>query len=299
MDRWHVLSLRASGLLREPVAAPFAALAQRCDDEISSLVNDAPEASLLLLIQGAGSDVQRYSTMHALLVTVVCELASQAVATWTNEQRGSLRRAALTMNIGMTRLQDQLAVQDSSVTASQRAQIQGHAVRGRELLSEMGATDELWLEAVAHHHDAPAGPLLALPVGLQLARLIQRADLFAARLSPRRLRSPLSAAGAAKGAYLDESAQPDDAGSLVIKALGVYPPGSYVQLANGEVAIVMRRSHLAGKPVVACIARAEGTPYSQPLLRPTHDKQTAITRGIPPHEVRVRVPVERLLRLMR
>lgn len=299
LDRWHGISLRAGTLLRDPVAAQFAAAAQRTDDDIVALLGDEAERSLLLLIHSAGSDAQRYSVSHGLLVAVVCDLAARFLPGCTEEQRRSLRQAALTMNIGMTRLQDQLALQDSPVTAEQRALIDGHATRSHELLGEMGVTDPLWLEAVLHHHDSPPGALMEQPLAMQFARLVQRADLFAARMSPRKQRAALSANVAAKGTYLDEHKKPDAAGSLVIKALGVYPAGSYVQLASGELAVVLRRGAAASSPLVAAVSDGQGNPYVQPSPRFTDTKATAVLRGVPPKEVRVRVAVERLLKLAR
>lgn len=299
IDRWYGIATRANAMLRDPVAAQFGATVQRADDEIAALVEDESDGSLLLLVHMASADVQRYSVVHALLVAVVCDLAARALPDCSTEPRSSLRKAALTMNIGMTRLQDQLAVQDGEVSAEQRALIDGHAARSHEILQEMGVSDELWLQAVLHHHDAPPGALSEQPMAVQLARLIRRADMFSARMSPRKMRAAQSATVAAKGAYFDEREQPDPAGSLVIKALGIYPAGSYVQLANGELGVVLRPGAAFGKPLVASIADAGGSPYVQPTLRTTDTKATAIVRGVPPKDIKVRVPVERLLKMAR
>ena len=299
IESWYSLSIRANAVLLEPAAGQVQGLINQVDADMLKLIEGARDASLLLLIHGAGSQANRYSVMHALLVGVVCDIASRSPIDWNDDKRCSLRRAALTMNIAMTRLQDLLAVQDTPVTADQRSQIQGHAQRGSEQLREMGVTDKLWLEAVARHHDAPAGPLAAQSEALQLARLIQRADIFAARLSPRHKRTAMSGTGAAKAAYFDEQEQPDEAGSLIIKAVGLYPPGSYVELADGEVAIVLSPGISANKPVVASVISASGTPMPSPTLRRTEMKAHFVTRGVPPHEVRVQVPLEALLRLLR
>ena len=297
VERWQGISQRAGALLRDPAAPQFLAAVRRADDDITALLAEESERSLLLMIQSAGAYTERYSVRHAVLVTSVCELAARLLPEITEAMRRSLRHAALTMNLGMTRLQDQLALQDGPLTPDQRDLVHGHAERGHELLGELGVTDELWLKAVLHHHDAPPGALLEQPPGMQLARLIQRADLFAARMSPRKLRAALSANVAAKGTYLDERKQPDMAGALVIKALGVYPVGSFVQLANGKVAVVLKRGPAASKPLVAAVADGNGSPYVQPSVRSTDTKDSAVVRGVPPKEVRVRVPIERLLKL--
>ena len=299
VNSWQGITLRVNALLREPTAAGFSAALGRADEEIAGLIRGEAETSLLLLIHTASTDLQRYSAMHALTVTVVCDLAARLLPDFGEAERRSLRQAALTMNIGMTRLQDQLALQADKVTPDQRAAIDGHATRSVELLREMGVSDELWLEAVLHHHDAPPGSLSELPLPMKLARLVQRADVFVARMSPRKARAAMSAALAAKGAYYDENEKPDEAGSLVIKALGIYPAGSCVQLHSGEQAIVLRRTEAVNKPLVVAIADGNGLPHVQPVVRATTQRSHAIVHGVQPKDVRVRTPVERLLKLAR
>ena len=133
---------------------------------------------------------------------------------------------------------------------------------------------------------------------LQMARLVKRADIFAARLSPRRKRSALSGAAAAKAAYLDEQKKPDEAGAAVVKATGIYPPGSYVRLASGETAVVMRRGVRANEPIVASVIGRSGTPIAEPALRDTRIAQHAVTAGVAPDDVKLRLNLERLLRLL-
>lgn len=78
-------------------------------------------------------------------------------------------------------------------------------------------------------------------MGQQLGRLIQRADVFAARLALRITRKALPVTMAMQASYLDETQQADEAGAAIAMALGIYAPGSFVKLASGEVAIVTRR----------------------------------------------------------
>jgi hypothetical protein len=47
-------------------------------------------------------------------------------------------------------------------------------------------------------------------------------------------------------------------GALLAREIGAYPPGSYVRLAKGEVAIVLKRTAKSGQPVVRVLISAEG-----------------------------------------
>ncbi|HEX6704331.1 MAG TPA: phosphohydrolase [Albitalea sp.] len=289
---WNDLLLRASALLHDPPRVDFAGRVQRLDREALDLLEADTDASLLTLIHATTSELHQYSVTHALLVFAVCELAARHLP-WPTDWRPSLRRAALTMNLAMTTLQDQLALQDTPPSARQRAQIDAHAAQSAATMRERGVSDELWLQAVEHHHASPAGGLAELPAMLQLARLIQRADIFAARLSPRRMRQAM----AAKAAYLDENQQADAAGAAIIKAVGIYPPGSFVRLANTEVAVVLRRGRRANEPRVASVIGRSGTPLGEPAVRDTRVKSHEITGGVAPHEVKLRLNLQRLLQL--
>jgi hypothetical protein len=131
----------------------------------------------------------------------------------------------------------------------------------------------------------------------QLARLIRRADVFAARLSPRRSRHAMTATAAARAAYLDENQQTDEAGTAIIKAAGIYPPGCFVKLATGEIAIVLKRGVRSNAPLVASVIGGKGMPLSKPMVRDTRHKANEVTGTAPPHEVKVRLSVAELLQL--
>jgi HD-GYP domain-containing protein (c-di-GMP phosphodiesterase class II) len=293
---WNGLMLRASALLREAAAPDFEARIARLDHEALRLLDDDADASLLTLIHTAIGTVHQYSITHAWLVYAVCELAARQLS-WPPGWRPSLRRAALTMNLSMTALQDQLAMQDIVPRADQRAAIDGHALASATCMRGLGVGDELWLHAVEHHHTARAGRLAQLPAMLQLARLIQRADIFAARMSPRKLRQAMAATAAAKAAYLDENQQADEAGAAIIKAVGIYPPGSCVRLASNEVGVVLRRGRRANEPIVASVISRAGTPLGEPVVRDTRVKPHEVTGGIAPHELKVRLGLSRLMQL--
>ena len=294
---WSSLQLRTSALLRDTSQPGFAAGLLQTQSRLLQLLDDDADTALMLLVYASTQEFHDYSVRHAMLVAVICELASRNIAAWPEACRPSLRCAALTMNVSMTQMQNQLATQDSPPSPNQRAQIEGHASRGVTFLREAGVTDELWLQAVEHHHDSPPGPFAGRPPALQMARLIQRADIFAARLSPRKSRTPMSATAAAKAAYLDETQQPDEAGSAIIKATGLYPPGCLVRLRNGEVAVVLRRGRRATEPVVASIVNAAGSSVAVPTRRDTRMAAMAVIGGVAAHEVKVRLDPVRLLQL--
>lgn len=294
---WQGFGLRAGSLLHDPQPQDYVTRLQRLDLDIQELLQHDADGALLLLIQIATGEVHQYSVHHSMLVSVVCELAARELSDWPPHWRSPLRCAALTMNIAMTSLQNQLALQDGGLSPRQSSQVSNHASAGAAQLATLGVTDPLWLGAVAHHHDAAPGPLDTLPAERRLARLVQRADIFTARLSPRKARPAQSATAAAKATYLDEQQRPDEAGAAIIKAMGLYPPGTYVQLASGEVAVVLRRGLRANEPRVASIVGRSGTPLGEPTVRDTRLRAYEVKSSVAPKDVRVRFPLPRLLQL--
>lgn len=294
---WVAMQQRANALLREPQSADFLPRLDRLYLELRSAAEHHPDAALLALMHLSTREMHLYSATHAMLVYVVCHLAARQVLQWPDALDEPLGKAALTMNIAMTALQDQLARQLEPLTPEQVEAIQLHPQRAFSLLLSQGVTDENWLRAVRHHHDSGPGALAQKKTPLRLARLIQRADMFTGRLSPRATRTPLSTSAAMQGCYFDEEQQVDEAGAALIKAVGVYPPGLYVRLASQELAVVVQRGRNTTTPRVAVVVNRDGLATGEPILRDTALSPYKITASVPQREVRVQLPLERLLAL--
>jgi len=256
------------------------------------------DASLYHLVYEAGHGTDKYSSQHAVLCCLMGELAGGMLGL-AGPQLDGLGRAALAMNVAMQRLQDQLASSMLPPTPAQRAEIDTHAERGARLLREAGLGDELACQVVALHHDATGQdtPWAALPPERQLARLLRRMDIFAAKISRRSTRPPMSPVQAAREACLGAGGVPDEVGGALLKAVGLYPPGSFVELVSGELGIVVARGRRANLPYVASLVSASGTPLGEPALRDTIDRRYAVRAAVAPAQVRVRPPHERLMAL--
>ena len=298
LSAWADLVLRASRLLCQEPRADFLVELTLLEADLHMLVDRHADAALLYLVHQVISNPQDYSAKHSLLVAAVCDLASRHLAHWPDGCRSSLRCAAITMNIAMTKLQDELATQHLAPTMHQRDLIKTHAQRGAAMLVAAGVTDPLWLDAVALHHDTQSGVLAAMSPSTQLARLLQRADIFTARLSPREGRRALSAKAAAQSAYLDERERADQAGEAIVKAAGLYPPGTHVRLADGEVAMVLRRGRRADQPLVVSLPRDGEVVQAEPQLRDTRMATFSVTTSVPPHEVGASIALEQLFQLL-
>jgi HD-GYP domain-containing protein (c-di-GMP phosphodiesterase class II) len=295
---WLALQARAHGLLRDAQSETFLARLDKLYAEMSDLVEHHPDATLFALNHLAATELRMYSATHAMLVYVVCSLAAREVLHWPPELDAMLGKAALTMNISMTALQDELAMQTEALTSAQIDTIEMHAQRSFTMLLGMGVSDENWLMAVRHHHDRAPGPLADKKPALRIARLIQRADVFTSRLAPRVSRTPMSTSAAMQGCYFDEEHQVDEAGAALIKAVGVYSPGLYVRLASNELAAVIHRGKNTSTPRVAVLVNRDGLPTGELILRDTSMPQYKITASVPQRDVKVKVSLDRMLALI-
>ena len=131
-----------------------------------------------------------------------------------------------------------------------------------------------------------------------MARLMQRADIFAARLAPRVSRPPMPVTSAMQSCYYDEAHQVDEAGAAIVKTLGVYPPGTFVRLTSQEVGLVVRRGATATTPKVAVLLNREGMPTGEMIPRDSSQPAWKITGVVSQREVRVQIPLERLLAMV-
>ena len=294
---WPELQLRATQLLRSPSPSDFGGRFQALHDELARHCEQTPDATLLALIYLSAQETRMYSATHALLVGSVCMVVAREMLRWPEAEVQRLGRAAFSMNIAMTELQDQLAQQTHPLTAEQIAAVEDHAVRSETLLRHLGVADPLWLEAVrCHHHRAP-GALAKKTPAQQMARLIQRADIFGARMAPRAARWPMPVTAAMQASYYDEEHQVDEAGAALVKTLGVYPPGAFVRLASQEVGVVIRRGATATTPRVAVVTNRDGLPTGEPIPRDTGMPPWKITGVVAFKDVRVQLSLERLLQL--
>lgn len=252
-----------------------------------ALAQQDPDLALYVFIQSNGSHVDHYSEHHALACLVISELAAGWME-WPEEEKQSLALAALSMNISITALQDSLAQQSGPLTEVQRERVDGHATQSADMLAEAGVTDPVWLHVVRHHH-AVGGPDAAseLEAGPRLAELLRRVDIYSAKLSRRGSRDSVTPAMAARDACLGADGHPDSVGATLLRVIGLYPPGTYVELANGETAVVIQRGDKAHTPVVASVRRPDWGLIKPPQRRDTSRPALAVKKGVEPGQVRV------------
>lgn len=262
---WSDLEAALSVLLTEPMRIPgFAIKLHQVDLWLQDLVTQDTDAALYLMFQRASSTTVGYSPSHAVVCAGLCHVLAKALSL-PQAERDTLIHAALTMNIGMTVLQNQLAEQRAPLSSQQAEAVKQHPLQGRQLLERLLVRDALWLDTVQHHHVVlPPAPLAQLQPLQRLVRILGTVDRYAALISPRKTRSGRSVTESLQ--ILQQGQQyADEVKQALIDVVGLYPPGTYVQLDNGEVAVVLRRGSRPDAPQIASVIDRDGDSLYPPI----------------------------------
>ncbi len=291
MQHWSDLETRLSVLLLKPrAAADFAGQLRALQLEQQELMRLDADSALYWLFQLAASSTVGYSTSHSMTCAALCELVATELQL-PEAQRHSLVLAALSMNVAMTQLQDELALQAAPPSEAQRASVDTHAARGAQWLRELGVHDPLWLHTVEQHHDSACNDL---PV-----RVLMAADRYAALISPRESRPGRCVTDSGRHVAVQSGGQLDEVGHAFLRSVGICPPGTFVRLGDGRVAVVLRRSGRPGEPWVATVLDSDGLPVAEPELLDTGHEGCGIEAALVSATVRVRLNHPRLLQLSR
>lgn len=226
---------------------------------------DVALAAILLMDQG------RYPVVHSLHCAILADIVAKRME-WNQQDRRSLCCAALTMNIAMQDVQQTLCNQAESPTPEQQLAIKNHPEEGVRILHSLGVKDPFWLQTVMEHHEQSNGK--GYPKAIHSPRpsalLLRTVDVYCAKLSPRAHRKPMLASEASRILFTDEGRnEKNPFPACLIKQVGIYPPGSFVKLANGEIGVVFKRGENANKPLVYSLINQSGQYIATPIRRDT------------------------------
>jgi len=284
---------RVERTLRNATSETFREALDEVSQPVSALIDRDPDLAIFQVLRHDSTDAMKYGIDHSIHCAIVCRLVAQRLQ-WTADEATRAFKAALTMNLSMLELQGVLASQTTPPTDEQRRKIHSHPIRSREMLVHAGVGDADWLQAVEQHHEQ--SDRSGYPFGInnpsELATLLQRADIYTAKLSSRTNRDPMAADRAGREIFMRDPSNPITA--ALVKEFGVYPPGCYVTLASGESGIVVKRGPTVMAPVVAVMTNRHGDALIDPIRRDTTQPGLAVVSVIPAKAMKVRMPAEKL-----
>jgi HD-GYP domain-containing protein (c-di-GMP phosphodiesterase class II) len=216
--------------------------------ETASIVSKGQEVLLHLL----GDKKEQGPQFHALNTMTLSMLVGKR-AGLTERALADLAVAALAHDAGESQIPQHI-LKSAQRKKHEEDFYRQHVEFSVKFATESGAFSREALEMIASHHEMVDGsgwPLgrKDISVGARILALVDRYDTLC---SPDVIgRDAMMPAEALATMFRNESARFDTALlSMLIKLLGVYPPGTVVQLSDGSLALVIAPGPTSLKPTV-------------------------------------------------
>ena len=222
-------------------------VAKVSEESTAALLAD-PDSAIVLIAEKAQDD--GYAA-HALSVMTLSLLLGKQ-ARLPEQALRALGIGALLHDIGKQEIKPSI-LRNSARNRHEEAIYQTHSRTGREQAQRAGSLSQPMLDAILYHHerfDGSGFPEALVGSAIPLAaRVVAIANRFDNLVNPVDYRLALSPSEALSRLWTREQKAFDAALlPLFVRAMGVYPPGSIVQLSDGRIGAVVS-SAPAGRPL--------------------------------------------------
>lgn len=223
------------------------------------------------------------SIAHAIQCAILCHTLF-ARQNMPHTDRQSIMAAALTSNIGMRGFYEQIQKQETPLSATQRRTIAQHPQKSAKMVHDIGVKNATWLKVILQHHELNDGS--GYPSSLTKnqivigAKALAIAERYSMMISRHSKHEPISIGDALKVFFMEQGEKYEKALCMhFVLELSLFPPGSFVELANGDTAIVVRRNmEQPAQPVVKSVADPLGHAYEETIERDCADKDYEIMK---------------------
>lgn len=223
------------------------------------------ESALLLLTKIKHQD--EYTAEHCINVSILAAAFGKHLGLLEGEIR-TLALCGLLHDVGKTRIPHNVLNKPGALTPQEFDVMRHHTTHGRDILMATARSLSAAVDVAFSHHERMDGS--GYPRGLRaeqipyFAKIIGLVDTYDAITSNRvydKGRASMQALDIIhkhRGAQFDE-----ELANAFIQMIGIYPPGSIVEMVNGEVGIVIQ-SHPKHKlkPRVLMVREADKSPMS-------------------------------------
>lgn len=230
-----------------------------------------------------------YLLSHHIHSAVLCSLLGHQMD-MPNDDLMPVICAALTYDIGLIDM-PYLEKQLEPLSEEQNRVVRRHPLKSVETLKRAGIDNEIWISAVLDHHERLNGK--GYPRGLAGdiisigARMLGLADSYLAMIKSRPFREAKVPLMVTKEIFNEKDSNfGDKLCKSLVKALGMYPPGSIVRLVNGEIAVVKGRSANMMQPHIFSVYDASGMPFMSPRERDSSLDECAVKAPVAHSECR-------------
>ena len=269
------------GMLRDPVRARHEATQLARNVTANFLGNDGVTLTFIAIDRLDSTTFQHVTNVMILALTLGKAMGLDKF------QMESLGMGALLHDIGKVKVPASVLRNENRNTAEENF-YQMHVRYGLELLKQ-GVSDEV-LACVGQHHERADGLGFPEQLGLDqiyiMARVVAIANRYDNLCNPIRIAEALTPAEALSRMFAREIAAFDrKLMALFIKQMGVYPPGSFVQLSNGAIGMVVSvNAESSLKPGV--MIYEPGVPRAESMIVDLEDMpEIKIEHTLRPHAI--------------
>jgi len=215
-------------------------------EQAALIINDLVDTALMEgdvavhALNGNRSSDANY--IHPLNVTVLALIMAKSI-NMSKEDARLLGMAALFHDIGKAEISDKILLKKDPLTKSEQSHFEQHSEMGARMAQEVGLPVRIGKIIMQHHEHADGS---GYPKHLRseqtdpFARLIAIVNGYDNLCNPNNIALAKTPYEALAHMYASQRAKYDE--SLLkrlIKSLGIYPPGSIVQLSTGSYATVI------------------------------------------------------------
>jgi len=240
-DKQFDAALRQYHQVLEQITQAPADAAATCGQLVESLVSDMlgqSESSIQLLSETTGDR----AWMHPVNVTVLSLLLGKALGMPAHELQ-ALGVAAFLHDVGKTRLPDRARLADVNFAPTEYRVYQSHVAHGVAIAMQMGLSSEVQRTIAEHHElmDSSGFPRQTAGADLSLGgKVLALVNRYENLCNPPRPAAAVTPHEALSMIFSQMKARFDiTVLAAFIRMMGVYPPGSVVQLSDGRFALVV------------------------------------------------------------
>ena len=207
-------------------------------------------------------DHDSYTIGHSVRVSSIAVFLGMKM-NWPEENILAIGTAGILHDIGKSRVSSEILYKTGRLTPEEYHLIQDHPRVGAELLLAQRDVSPLDIAASWGHHQRydgkgyPAKPAWA--VRNPVIALLQICDVFEALTAIRPYKQAMDPQNAFSVMITDKGAFHPGLLSAFISFIGIYPPGTYVQLSDGRVGMVAEAGLIIDRPRLKITKESDGT----------------------------------------
>lgn len=236
--------VKAAGVMRN-ISKNLFARPKECLEEVGELVNqmviaflDQPEVALHVMGENPGSEETYY---HGLNSSILAMMLAKELG-FDRQRSQVLGVGALLHDVGLADIPDRIARPRHELSPPERRLREMHCEYGVRIGRQLGLPDPV-LRIIAQHHELADGS--GYPKGLKgeqmdpAARIVSLVNYYDNLCNPGDLAKAMTPHEALSLMFAQRRSKFDArALQVMIRCLGVYPPGSVVRLSNDTLALV-------------------------------------------------------------